>query len=471
MSQANVAPESRVLGRDQRGGPVQVFFAPAGSPRRPTIDRGEGLYMWDTAGRRYIDACSGPVASNLGHGNPRVIEALVAQARRVCFAFPAAFESQANADLADLITSLSGPGLERAFFVSGGSEANESAIKLARQYAVAKGEPQRWKVIGRMPSYHGATLGALAVTGDPATDALFGPMMKIMPKVPAPLTYRVPEGHTAESWSLEAAAALEREIVSQGPETVLAFIMEPVGGLATGALVASDAYHRRVREICDRHGVLLIFDEIMSGAGRTGRFLAADHVPEARPDIVTLAKGISAGYAPLGVVLAPREMVALVAERGGFAHGYTYFSNPLSCAVGLAVLREMLAQDLMTNAQRMGAVLRDRLEALMARSPLVGDVRGKGLLMAIELVADKQTKAMIPLERMAPYRVAELAFERGMIQYVRRTANGEYGDWLMVTPPLIVTEAQIDEIVGILGDCLDVLAAELLAAGAVLGHV
>ncbi len=470
MSRSKAAQDPKVLGRDERGGPVQVFFAPAGSRRRPTIDRAEGIYMWDTEGRRYIDACSGPVASNLGHGNTRVIEALVKQARRACFAFPAAFESEANAALADLITSLTGPGLERAFFVSGGSEANETAIKLARQYAVAKGEPERCKVIGRMPSYHGATLGALAVTGDPAAEALFGPMMKIMPKVPAPLSYRVPDGHTAESWAHEAAEALEREIVRQGPETVLAFIMEPVGGLSTGALVAPDAYHRRVRDICNRHGVLLIHDEIMSGAGRTGTFLAADHVPEARPDIVTLAKGISAGYAPLGVVLAPREMVALVAEGGGFAHAYTYFTNPLSCAVGLAVVQEMLEHDLMANARRMGTVLRARLEGLMAHSPLVGDVRGKGLLMAIELVADKASKAMIPLERMAPYRIAELALERGLIQYVRRTAKGAYGDWLMITPPLIVTEAQIDEIVSILGDCLEALAAELRAAGVALGH-
>ena len=470
MSRAAAPQDTDTPGRDQRGGPVQLFYTPAGGQQRPTIDRAEGLYMWDTQGRRYIDACSGPVASNLGHGNPRVIEALVDQARRASFAFPAAFESEANAALGDLIASLAGPGLERAFFVSGGSEANESAIKLARQYAVAKGEGQRWKVIGRMPSYHGATLGALALTGDPAAEELFGPMMKLMPKVPAPFSYRVPEGYTTETWADEAAEALDREVLKQGPETVLAFIMEPVGGLSTGALVAPDAYYRRVREICDRHGVLLIYDEIMSGAGRTGSFLAAGHLPDARPDLVTLAKGISAGYAPLGAVLAPRDMVALVAERGGFAHGYTYFSNPLSCAVGLAVVREMLDQDLMANAQRMGAVLRERLLALMSRSPIVGDVRGKGLLMAIELVADKQTKAMIPVERMAPYRVADLALERGLIQYVRRTANGIYGDWLMVTPPLIVTEAQIDEIVGILSDCLDSLAAELRAAGVALGE-
>jgi len=438
-----------------------VFFAPTGSRRRPVIARAEGIYMWDTDGRRYIDASSGPVVTNLGHGDAAVIEALVAQARRACFAFPTAFESEANTALADLITGLAGPGLERAFFVSGGSEANESAIKLARQYAVAKGEPQRRTIIAREPSYHGATLGALAISGDPVSDELFGPLMRVMPKVPAPFTYRVPAGHTAETWAEAAADALDREIRTQGPETVLAFVIEPVGGLSTGALVAPDAYYRRVREICDRYGVLLIYDEIMSGAGRTGAFLAAHHWPAARPDIVSLAKGIGAGYTPMGVMLAPREMVALVAERGGFAHGYSFFTNPLTCAVGLAVLRRMVDGKLTENAARMGGILRQRLEALMARSPIVGDVRGKGLLMAIELVADKASKAMIPLARMAPYRIAELAFERGLIQYVRRTANGAHGDWLMITPPLIVTEAQIDEIVGILGESIEAFTAEL----------
>ncbi|HEY5598901.1 MAG TPA: aminotransferase class III-fold pyridoxal phosphate-dependent enzyme [Kiloniellales bacterium] len=457
MSNSNRPP----LGLDARGGPVQVFFSPTGARRRPVIDRAEGIYMWDSDGRRYIDATSGPVACNLGHGDPQVIEALVAQARRVCFAFPSIFESEANAALADLLADLAGPGLERAFFVSGGSEANESAIKLARQYAVAKGEAQRRTIIARDPSYHGATLGALAVSGDPVSDAMFGPLMRIMPKVPAPFTYRVPAGHTAESWAEAAADALERQIIAQGPETVLAFIMEPIGGLSTGALVAPDAYYRRVRQICDRYGVLLIYDEIMCGAGRTGAFLAAHHWPAARPDIVTLAKGISAGYAPMGVMLAPRDMVAAVADSGGFAHAYTYFTNPLTCAVGLAVLRQVVARKLTENAACRGVYLRRCLEALMARSPIVGDVRGKGLLMAIELVADKQSKAMIPLPRMAPYRIAELAFERGLLQYVRRTANGKYGDWLMITPPLIVTDAQIDEIVGLLGESLDAFTAEL----------
>jgi adenosylmethionine-8-amino-7-oxononanoate aminotransferase len=452
-----------------RGGPVQVFFLPPGAARRPTIDRAEGIYLWDTAGRRYIDASSGPVASNLGHSHPRVIEAMARQANRATFAFPAAFESEANTALADTITALAGPGLDRAFFVSGGSEATEAALKLARQFAVVSGQASRYKVISRDPSYHGGTLGALAITGDSHAEALFGPMMRVMPKVPTPFTYRVPADHDAESYARSCAAALEEEIRRQGPETVLAFIIEPIGGLATGALVPLDVYMREVRAICDRYGVLLIYDEVMSGAGRTGRFLGADHWPEVRPDMVTLAKGIAAGYTPFGAVLAPNRMVEAVAVGGGFNHGHTYFTNPLSCAVAQAVVRELVDGDLVDNAGRMGTLLRERLQGIQAHNPLLGDIRGKGLLMAIELVANQASKAMLPRELMAPYRLCALAAERGLLLYTRRTSNGAFGDFVMVSPPLIVTEAQIDEIADLIGAALDAYAAELRAAGVRLG--
>jgi adenosylmethionine-8-amino-7-oxononanoate aminotransferase len=449
------------------GGGIQVFYQGKGAIRRPTVARAEGIHMWDTDGRRYIDASSGPVVSNIGHGNKRVLAAMIEQAEKVAFASRAVFENEPNARLADLITGLAGPGLERAYFVSGGSEATETAIKLARQYAVARGEATRWKVIGRDPGYHGATLGAASVTGDPQAVAMFAPVMPAMPKVPAPFTYRLPPNHDTDSYARACAAALEETIRREGAETVLAFIMEPVGGLATGALVAPDHYYRAVREICDRHGVLLIYDEVMSGAGRTGTFLATDHWPDGRPDIVTLAKGIAAGYTPMGAVLAPAAMVAAIAESGGFLHGHTYASNPLSCAIGHAVVSEMLAQNLMANAERMGALLRARLEALKATSAILGDVRGKGLLLAIEIVADKATKAMLPAERQAVYRIIELGIERGLLLYSRRTANGKYGEWLMVTPPLIVTAAEIDEIAALIGETLQAYEAELRAAGVI----
>jgi len=448
------------------GGPVQLFYQGKGAKRRPTVARAEGIYMWDTEGRRYIDASSGPVVSNIGHGNPRVIEAMVEQARKVAYASRAVFENEPNAQLADLLTGLAGPGLERAFFVSGGSEATEAAIKLARQYAVVRGETARSKVIGREPGYHGSSLGALAVTGDPTAERNFGALMKAMPKVPAPFTYRLPANHDAESYARHCAAALDETIRREGPESVLAFIMEPVGGLATGALVAPDAYYAEVRAICDRHGVLLIFDEVMSGAGRTGTFLAADHWPQARPDLVTLAKGIAAGYTPMGAVLAPARMVEAVAEAGGFMHGHTYAANPLSCAIGLAVVREMLDGNLMQNAQEMGTLLRHRLLDLQQRSGILGDVRGKGLLLAVEIVGDKESKAILPARHQAVYRIIELGIERGLLLYSRRTANGKYGEWLMLSPPLIVTADEVEEIVRLLGDTLGAFEAELRRDGA-----
>ncbi|MBV9522152.1 MAG: aspartate aminotransferase family protein [Alphaproteobacteria bacterium] len=443
------------------GGPVQLFYQAKGARRRPTVARAEGIYMWDTAGRRYIDASSGPVVSNIGHGNPRVLAAMVEQAKKVAFASRAVFENEPNARLADLLTALAGPGLERAFFVSGGSEATEAALKLARQYAVVKGETQRWKVIARDPGYHGGTMGALSITGDPEAERVFGGLGRIMPKVPAPFTYRLPPNHDADSYARLCADALDETIRREGPQTVLAFIMEPVGGLATGALVAPDHYYRAVREICDRHGVLLIYDEVMSGAGRTGKFLAAEHWPEARPDLVTLAKGIAAGYTPMGAVLAPAAMVERVAEKGGFMHGHTYAANPLSCAIGHAVVSEMVEKGLMANAERMGALLRRQLEALKAKHAILGDVRGKGLLMAIEIVADRETKAILPAERQAVYRILELGIERGLLLYTRRTANGKYGEWLMVSPPLIVTAAEVEEIAALVGDALGAYETEL----------
>lgn len=456
----DIAPASRTG--------IQSFFLPAGAAARPRIAGGEGIWLIDDRGNRYLDASSGPVASNLGHGHKRVLAAMRRQMDQAVFAFPMQFESAANIELSTRLARLAGPGLDRAFLVSGGSEAIESAIKFLRQHAVVvRKEPSRWKVISRQPSYHGNTLGALAVTGDEHAHEIFGPLLKSVPRIPAPMTYRVPENHTAESYARECAAALEAAIRREGPDTVLAFIMEPIAGLASGATVAPDAYYGAVREICTRHGVALIYDEVISGAGRTGRFLATDHWPEGRPDVVVLAKGVSAGYAPLGVVLVPEAMADALAEAGGFMNGFTYFANPMSCAVGAAVLAELEDHDIVGNAARMGTYLRTRLEAAQAASPLIGDVRGLGLLMAIELVADKDSKRMIPLELMAPYRLQEIGLRHGIALYCRRTSRGAYGDWLMMSPPLNVMEEEVDLLAEKLGATLDDYAKELRAQGVI----
>jgi adenosylmethionine-8-amino-7-oxononanoate aminotransferase len=443
---------------------IQAFFPRPATPR-PRITRAEGIWLEDVDGNRYMDASSGPVVSNLGHGNKRVIAAMAAQAAEVAFAFPMFWESEANIRLSERLAALAGPGLERAFLASGGSEAVETALKFARQHAVATGQEQRWKVIGRDPGYHGGTLGALSVTGDHAMRALYGPMMRPMPLAPTPFTYRVPPNHTAETYARHCLDALDALIQAEDPQTVLAVIVEPIGGLATGALVPPDFYFAELRRICSRYGLKLIFDEVISGAGRTGKFLAAHHWPEAKPDLVVLAKGVTAGYTPLGAVLAPAHMADAVAGAGGFAHGFTYFANPLSCAVGAAVLDELIERDLMGNAARMGTVLRTKLEALADRTRLIGDVRGRGLLLAIELVANKATKEMIPLPLMAPYRVQALGLRHGIALYCRRTAGGAYGDWMPITPPLTITEAEVDDLIARLEATLREYETELEQQG------
>jgi adenosylmethionine-8-amino-7-oxononanoate aminotransferase len=449
------------VGNTPKGGSVLGFYAPKGTPRPPRVARAEGVFLWDADGRRYLDATSGAVVTNIGHANPRVLAAMAAQANKVTFAYPRFFESDDSIRLADRVCALAGDGFDRAFFVSGGSEANESALKLARQYAVVTGQGSRFKVISRDPSYHGSTLGALAVTGDTGTLALYGPMLREMPKVPAPMNYRLPEGETVESHAMACADALEAKIQREGPQTVLAFIMEPIGGLSAGATVSPATYFRRVREICDRHGVLLIYDEIMSGAGRTGAFLAAHHWAGARPDLVTLAKGLAAGYTPLGALLVPDHIVDAVAGSGGFVHGHTYFTNPLSCAVANAVVDEVVSQRLIERAATMGELLMKGLRGIAERSPIVGDVRGKGLLTAIEIVADKASKRQLPVAFNAPARLSAHGLKYGIALYNRRANGGAFGDFQMITPPLTIREGELGELLVLLERSLSDLQAEI----------
>ncbi|WP_197707247.1 aspartate aminotransferase family protein [Advenella sp. S44] len=442
------------------GGPVQVFYQKPGAAQRPVVARAEGIYLWDTEGKRYIDGSSGPIAVNLGHGNARIAQAAQQQMKLVSYASRFFFENEPNRQLADLVTMHAGPGLERAFFVSGGSEATETAIKLARQYAVLTGQASRWKVISRNPSYHGATLGAVTISGDFVSERMYGPLTRPMPKIAAPFTYRIPQEHTIESYALACAEELERTILREGETTVLAFILEPIGGLATGALVAHDIYYRRVREICSQYGVLLIHDEVMCGVGRAGKFLASHYWPDASPDIVTLAKGLASGYTPLGAVLTSARMVEVIAESGGFMHGYTYSSNPLSCAIGLAAVSETLELGLAENAAKMGQRLESHLREIQRHRRVLGDVRGRGLLMAIEIVKNQETRETFPASEQAIARIVALAMERGLLLYSRRTAEGKFGEWLMVAPPLTVTSTEIDVIAQLIDDSLKAFEAQ-----------
>jgi len=440
------------------GGESKLFYQTR--LRRPLLDRAEGIYMWDRSGKRYIDGSSGAMVSNIGHSNPNVLAAMRRQMEKSTFGYRLHFETEASEALADKLAELSPPGLERSFFVSGGSEAVESTLKLARQYALASGEPKRWKIISRQPSYHGCTLGALAITGYTPLTSPFAPMMQAMPKIPAPRAYLDHLDPADPATGQHYADLLAAKIEEEGPESVLAFIVEPIGGASTGALVPPAGYLTRIREICDRYGVLLIHDEVMTGGGRTGKFFGAEHWDVA-PDLVALSKGFGAGYVPLGAMVAHERIVDKVLDAGGFAHGYTYAGNPLACATGLAVIEEIESGGLLENARVMGELLAHRLTDLMETCPFIGDVRGKGLLLAFELVADRDSMTPLPAELNAYSELVNLAYERGLIIYSRRTRDGVEGDHFLVCPPMIVTAGQIDEIVEILAASLDDLAGAL----------
>ncbi len=427
---------------------------------RPVLDRAEGIYMYDMGGNRWIDGSSGAMVCNIGHSNPAVLAAMKRQMDRSTFGYRLHFVTEASEKLAEKLSSHAWPGMDRVFFVSGGSEATETAIKLARQHAIAVGQSSRWKIISRWPSYHGCTLGALAVSGyDQLTDP-FLPMMQVMPKIPAPRAWLDGLDPADPATGAHYAAMLEAKIIEEGPETVCAFIVEPVGGASTGALPPPAGYMEAIREICTRYGVLLIHDEVMSGGGRLGHMLGAKNW-NAPADIVAMSKGLGAGYVPLGAVIARGDLVEAVLADGGFRHGFTYAGNPIACAAGLAVIEEIERQDMMGNALNMGALLQDRLRALMDRFEFIGDVRGMGLLLAFEVVADRKTKEPFPAAFRAFDRLTEHAYQRGLVIYPRRSRGGYSGDHFHVAPPMIITEAQVDELMAILVDALVAFAKEL----------
>lgn len=416
------------------------------SARRPQLAEARGVYMWDVDGKRYLDGSSGAMVSNIGHSHPHVQDALRRQIDKFTFGYRLHFQTEASEALAAKTAALAPEGMEKVFFVSGGSEAVESAIKLARQWAVVTGQESRWKVISRFPSYHGCTLGALALTGyDPLTRP-FAPMMQAMPKIPAPTAYLDGLDPSDPATGAHYAAMLEARILAEGAATVLAFIVEPIGGASTGALVPPAGYMQAVRDICTRHGVLLIHDEVMCGGGRTGRFFGAGHWNVA-PDILALSKGFGAGYAPLGAMVAHERIVGPVQAAGGFAHGFTYAGNPLACAAGLAVLEVIEAEGLVANAARIGTKLKSGLQDLMQRHAMIGDVRGEGLLLAFELVSDRATMDPLPPALNAHLELVELAYDEGLIIYSRRTRGGLKGDHFLVCPPMIADETHLAEII------------------------
>lgn len=413
----------------------------------PVVERGHGVYLYDTAGRRYLDAAGGALVVNLGHGVTEIVKALADQARQVAFAHGTQFTSEALEAYAAALGKVSPIPAPGVYLVSGGSEATETAIKLARQVCLARGEPDRYKIVARWGSYHGATLGALSASGRTLLRQPYAPLLVDVPHIPPPYCYRCPFDQVYPLCQVACADALETEILRQGPETVAAFIAEPVVGATLAAVVPPPEYWPRVRQICDRYGVLLIADEVMSGFGRTGRWFAVEHW-DVVPDILTTAKGASGGYFPLGVVLVRDEWVgAIRSGPGNFAHGFTYANGVLGAAVGLAVLRYLQAHNLVATSARMGDVLLHRLGSLLDLAP-VGDVRGLGLMAGVELVADRKSKRPYPRTEQIAGRVQMAALARGVnVYYGTGLVDGREGDALLIGPPYIITEAQVDELV------------------------
>jgi adenosylmethionine-8-amino-7-oxononanoate aminotransferase len=418
----------------------------------PVVERGEGVYLYDSQGRRYLDASGGALVANIGHGVSEIVEPLAEQAQRVAFAHGTQFTSQVLETYAAELGEVSPIPRPWVYLVSGGSEAAETAIKLARQVHVARGEPGRYKIIARWGAYHGATLGALSVSGRAALRWPYAPLLIDMPHIPPAYCYRCPfdsvsdgaPGQVSTSCDLRCAAALEAEILRQGPETVAAFVGEPVAGATLCAAVPPADYWPRIREICGRYGVLLIADEVMTGFGRTGRWFAMAHW-DVVPDILITAKGASGGYWPLGVLLARGELVEAIRQGpGDFTHGFTHANGVMGATVGLAVLRYLQTRDLVAASARMGSALQAELESLRDL-PSVGDVRGLGLMAGVELVADKRTREPYPRGQRVAEKVQAVALARGLNVYLGTgLADGVDGDAILLGPPFIITEAQLD---------------------------
>lgn len=422
-------------------------------PDLPTVASAQGCWIIDTDGNRYLDAASGALVVNVGHADSRVTSAITRQMTAVSYVHASAFTSAIGERYAEALASRIPMDGAMIYPVSGGSEAVETALKATRSFHLARGEPTRTIVIGRELSYHGNTLGALDVSGRVGLREPYLPWLGSAGRVPGVLEYRCPNPMHPDQCARWHASRLEETIEELGPERVAGFIAEPVGGAASGAAVPPEGYWRAMRAVCDRFGVLLIADEVMTGFGRTGRWFAAEHF-ELRPDIMTLAKGASSGYWPLGIC-AISARVAQVLADGGFTHGFTFSHQPVGAAAGLAVLQRIDELHLVQAAETRGKSLIAMLQDSLGDHQHVGDIRGQGLLIAVELVEDKVTKRPFPSHADIAGRVALEARRRGLLVYPSRgTAGGGQGDVIMIGPPLVVDVSELDELVSKLGRAL-----------------
>lgn len=456
---ANKAPKNHVFYRNQNW-------------HYPKIQRGEGVYLYGEDGKKYLDACSGSAVANIGHGNKEVAEFAKQQIERIAFTHLSRWTVDVIEECAAKVCEWAPGDLNHVYFVSGGSEATETALKMARQYFVERDgkKSSKWKVISKWDSYHGNTIGALSMTGHPGRRKIYDPMLASFPKIPQFYHYRNPWGcKTLEETSIKAAEALEIEILKQGADNIAAFITEPVVGSAIPGAHPEKIYFQMVREICDKYDILLIVDEVMAGFGRTGEKFAVDHY-DTVPDIIACAKGMSAGYTPIGATICNDEIFETIMVKGSgvFVHGHTYASNPLSCGIALKVLEIIERENYVENAKVQGAYFMEKLQELY-KYPIVGDVRGKGLMAGIEFVKDQATKEPFETSENVKGIFTANCLAEGIVPYPGGgSADGVRGDDTLLAPPINITREEIDELLAALEKaiaktCDDVLGAKAKA--------
>ncbi len=414
----------------------------------PLMEKGEGVYIFDANGKKYIDGVGGIAVVNIGHGVEEIREAMIKQAKKVSFIYNGQFVTEPALNLAKKIADLAPDGLNKVFLTSGGSEAVETAIKMARQYHVERGNPSKYRVIARWTSYHGNTIGALSLSGRPSWREKFTPLLLNFPHIVPPYCYRCPFGKEYPECSLECAYDLERVIKMEGPNSISAFIAEPIIGTTAPGVTPPPEYYQIIREICNKYNILMIVDEVINGFGRTGKNFGINHW-NVTPDIIVSGKGLSSGYAPLAAVIAHEKIYdAFLKGSRLFTHGYTYVEHPLSCAIGVAVQEYMKKNNLIERCANMGSYMLEKLSCLQ-NLPIVGDVRGKGLLLGVEFVKDKEKRTPFERNLQVQEKVVDKCFQKGLVIVpgVPGNVDGSLGDQLQITPPYIITEEIADKMV------------------------
>ncbi len=428
----------------------------------PVMVRGQGVYLYDASGREYLDAVGGISVVNVGHGVPEIIAAMREQAEKVAFVHGGSFANQAAGALCEELAAWAPPGMGKIVLLSGGSEATETAMKLARQYHLERGRPRKYRIVSRWTSYHGNTIGALSMSGRTAWRRDFTPYLLNFPKVQPPYCYRCPYLASHPACGVACADELERVITLEGADDIAAFIAEPVIGTSAAGVTPPPEYYPRIREICDRNDILFIADEVITGIGRTGKNFGIQHWGVV-PDMITTAKALSSGYVPLAAVILHDRVYGAIAQGSGqMTQGFTYSGHPLSASVGLAVLKYLKAHQLVAQAGRIGAVLLRRLEELK-RFPIVGDARGTGLILGLEFVADQASKRPFPPELGVTRRIVEATLAEGVmvVPGMSGMIDGRAGDHIQISPPYIFSEEHVERLVRALSVAIEKVMREM----------